>query len=122
MAQSNTPLPAITSTFLFTDTDLAEVKAAVKASSATIYAIDVDNSANASPSYLKLYNAASGSVTVGTTTPDVIIMAPANTRIDIPIPAGLVFGTALTAACLTGAGTAGTTGPTSDVTVRIVYA
>ena len=122
MAQSNTPLPALASTFLFTDTDLAETKAAVKASSATIYAIDVDNAANAAATYLKLYNAASGSVTVGTTTPDVIILAPANTRISIPIPQGLAFGTALTAACLTGAGTAGTTGPTSDVIVRIVYA
>ena len=121
MTISNTALADVANSYLFTDSDNAEVKAAVKASSTTIYAIDVDNSANAAATFTKLWNVASGSVTVGTTAPDMIILAPANTRVGIPIPQGLAFGTALTIASLTTAGTAGTTGPTSDVIVRIVY-
>lgn len=110
----------------YTNTDLAEVKDAVKASSAVVYQIYVDNSANAAAaSYVKIWNVASGSVTVGTTAPDEIIYVPAAARITVPMftvaAAGKTFGTALTIACVTTAGTAGTTGPTSDVIVSILY-
>lgn len=121
MAISQTSLADLSGSILYTNTVCNATKDAIKASSAVVYAIDVDNSANASASYLKLYNTASGSVTVGTTAPDVVILAPASTRISIPIPAGITFGTAITVACVTGAGTAGTTDPTSGVIVRVVY-
>ena len=107
---------------IYQNTDLAEVKDAIKASSAVLYLIEIDNSLNAAEAeYLKLYNAASGGVTVGTTAPDMVIYIPAAAKFTIAFPAGITFGTALTAACVTGAGTAGTTGPTSNVTVRLVY-
>ena len=121
MAISTTALADLANSQLFTDTDSNGTKAAVKASSAVIYAIDIDNTANASASYVKLWNTASGSVTVGTTAPDMIFMAPASTRVPIPIPAGVTFGTAVTSATVTTAGTAGTTDPTSDVVLRIIY-
>lgn len=121
MAVTNTSLPALASTFLFTDTVSANAAIPVKASSATLYAIDVDNTANASASYTKIWNVASGSVVVGTTVPDMIILVPASTRVSIPIPAGIVFGTALSEATVTTAGTAGTTSPSSSVIVRLVY-
>lgn len=121
MAVSKTALADLSSSFLFTDTDNAETITAVSAASTVIYAIDIDNTANAAATYTKLWNTASGSVTVGTTAPDMIIMAPASTRVSIPIPQGITFGTALSCASVTGAGTAGTTGPTSNVIVRIVY-
>ena len=117
MANTNNPL--IANSVLFTATDLAEVAVAIKASSAVVYQIEVDNTANAAASYLRLWN--TGTVTVGTTAPDFVLLIPASVSRALTIPQGLTFGTALTAACVTTAGTAGLTGPTSDVIVRIVY-
>ena len=121
MAVTNTLLVALTGATLFTDTDLAATVQSIKGSSGTIYAIDIDNTANAAKTFVKLWNVASGSVTVGTTAPDLIIPVPASTRSVIQIPAGLLFDTAISAAAVTTAGTAGTTGPTSDVIARVVY-
>jgi len=80
----------------------------------------VDNSLNAATSYLKLYNDA-GPVVVGTTVPTLVIPATLGqterwTNLD-----GYAFATALSFACVTdGGGTAGTTSPASNVTVRIL--
>ncbi len=105
----------------YKETDLAETKSAVKASSGTIWAIIVDNAANGAASYLKLWDAASGDVTVGTTAPDWVFKLPASTKRTITIPDGAAFATALTAACVTTAGTAGVTGPTSNVEITILF-
>ena len=121
MAVTNTLLVALTGATLFTDTDLAATVQGVKASSGTIYSIDIDNTANAAATFVKLWNVASGSVTVGTTAPDLIIRIPASVRVPINIPAGLLLDTAISIAAVTTAGTAGTTGPTSDVIARVVY-
>lgn len=106
---------------LYTNDDLEGTASAVKASSGTLYSIVIDNSANAAVSYVKLWDVASGSVTVGTTAPDWIIKVAASAKRTIVFPEGLAFGTALTAACVTTAGTAGTTNPSSSVGVNIVY-
>jgi len=106
----------------YKNTDSNETKSGVKASSGTIYSIIIDNTANAAVSYLKLYDAASGSVTVGTTAPDWIFKVAASTKVTILFPEGIAFGTALTEASLTAGGTAGSTGPTSDMAVTILYA
>lgn len=108
-------------TFLFSDTDNESTAVAVKASSATVYTVDVDNTANAAASYTKLWNTASGGVTVGTTAPDYVFMTPASTRVCYVFSGGVAFGTAVTAATVTTAGTAGTTNPSSSVIVRIAY-
>lgn len=121
MGVSKTALADLASSFLFTDTDNAGTVVAVTAASTVIYSIDVDNTANAAATYTKLWNTASGSVTIGTTAPDMILMTPASTRVNWQCPQGVTFGTAVTVASVTTAGTAGTTGPTSDVIVRIVY-
>jgi len=107
---------------IYRSTDIGGTKEAVKASSGTIYAIIIDNSANAAASFLKLWDLASGDVTVGTTAPDWIVKVPASVKRTIAIPEGLAFATALTAACATAGGTAGSTNPTSDVDASIVYA
>ena len=121
MAISQTSLPDISGSVIFTDSDSIATIAGVTSNSATIYCIDVDNSSNAATTYTKLWNLASGSVTVGTTAPDMIILTPASTRLNIPIPKGVVFGAGLSVASVTAGGTAGTTSPTSDVVVRILY-
>lgn len=102
--------------------DIDEVKEGIDSGAGNLHAIILDNTANAAVSYLKLWNVASGSVTVGTTAPDFVFMAPASTKITITFEgAGLAYSTALTAACVTTAGTAGVTPPTSAVPVTIIY-
>lgn len=108
-------------TNLFTETAIGNTALAVKGSSATVYNLDIDNTANGSAVYLKLYNVASGSVTVGTTAPDSIVLVPASTRLNLVFPLGQVYGTALSVCCVTAGGTAGSTSPSSSVIARIVY-
>ena len=121
MAISNVDLDTLSGLFLYISTDIINTKEAVKASSTVMYHLDLDNAANGAVTYYKFWNVASGSVTVGTTDPDMVIHVPASTRIVIPIPAGLTYGTALTVAAVTTAGTGGVTAPTSDAILRILY-
>lgn len=108
----------------FTDTAMGNAADAVKASSAKVYSVIVDNSANAgAASYVKLYN--TGTVTVGTTAPDEVIYVPQGVVVEhflfTGANAGKTFGTAVSAACVTTAGTAGVTSPVSSVIVTINY-
>jgi len=123
ITQVNVSSPA--NEIIFTDTAIGSGLDAVKASSALIYSISVNNSANGSASYLKLFNVASGSVTLGTTAPDYVVYAPASSIVVVNFftssSPGLTFGTALTAACVTTGGTAGTTPPSSSVICSITY-
>jgi hypothetical protein len=90
----------------------------VTGASGTLYMVDVDNSGNpADPAYLKIYNAAAP--VVGTTAPDLILEVGLNKRRTFVIPEGWAF-TALSFACVTAGGTAGTTAPTNPVAVRMV--
>lgn len=110
----------------FTDTAMGNSADAVKASSAKVYWLSVDNSANGgAASYVKLYNLAQGSVTVGTTAPDEVIYVPAGAVIthlfSTGAAPGKTFGTALSACCVTSGGTAGSSSPSSSVIVSINY-
>ncbi|HZS43348.1 MAG TPA: hypothetical protein VFA52_03995 [Candidatus Paceibacterota bacterium] len=115
-----------TNQFVFTDSVMGNSPDGVKASSAVLYGVRADNSANGTPVYVKLYNATSGSVVVGTTAPDEIIYVPANSVVTrtyfTGASVGVTFATALTAACVTSGGTAGTTSPALSVSVSITYA
>lgn len=106
---------------IYKSTDVNATKEGVKSSSAVIHAIVIDNSLNAAKTFLKLWNLASGSVTVGTTDPDMIIQMPASIKRTFIFFEGLTFDTGLTIAAVTVAGTPGVTGPTSDVNVEIIY-
>lgn len=85
----------------------------------TLHEIYVDNTANSSAaSYFKLYDSAAP--TVGTTAPDYVIRARQARKIRVYTTPGLGHAfTNLSSAGLTTAGTAGTTGPTSDVVGRV---
>ena len=111
---------------VFNDSAMGNTADAVKASSALVYSVVIDNSANAgAASYVKLYNLAAASVVVGTTAPDEIIYVPQGVVVThvffTGATPGKTFGTALAAACLTAGGTAGVTAPTSSVSVTINY-
>lgn len=124
MATSNITIGFPSGAKLFEETDLENTVVAVSGSGVTVYALELDNSANAAQdNYVKLFNVAAGSVTLGTTAPDAIFEMRQGAKFTVHIPGGwTAFNTALSCACVTAGGTAGTTSPTSSVVVRIVYA
>lgn len=117
MAASNTAILA--SAALFIDPANGSTAVVVKASSAAVYQIELDNTANGAATYIRLYNTAT--VTVGTTVPDSLIMVPASSSVTMTMPTGWTFGTALTVSSGTSATLATTTAPSASFIVRIVY-
>lgn len=124
MSQTQIPVATPAGITLFTDSAINLVDA-IKGSSTLLYYVFVDNSANAGPCYVKLWNLAAGSVTLGTTAPDEVIFVPGLAKITQPIFSGAspgkTFATALSAACVITGGTAGVTGPTSPVIATFAY-
>lgn len=114
-----------TNQFIFQDTAMGNAVDGVKASSALLLSAKIDNSANGAASYVKLFNLASGSVTLGVTAPDEIIYVPASAVVTRSFYTGalvgVTFGTALSAACVTAGGTAGSTSPSGSVVVTLAY-
>ena len=126
MAISQVEVATPAGLFIFTDTAMGATIDGVKSSSAKIYSVTVDNSLNGgAASYVKLWNAASGSVTIGVTAPDSILYVPAGAVITMYLftssAPGKTFPTALSAACVTTGGTTGSTPPSSSVVVSISY-
>ena len=117
MAVSN--VPVLTGVALFVDTVNAATAVSVKASSSVIYGIECDNTANAAPTYTRLYNAAA--CIPGTTVPDWIIMTPANVSRSIVIPSGVTFATGLWCTSGTSATLATITAPSSAFILRLAY-
>lgn len=97
----------------------------LKASSAVLYKVAVDNTAGAGTVYEKLYDSATP--TVGTDGPEVIIPALAGQKTVVTFAkaggsgGSANFGTALSAACVQEKGTAGTTAPAASVITTIAY-
>ena len=116
MSVSNIPL--LTGASLLIET-AAGAAVTAKASSAILYELELDNTLNAAASFFKIFNTAS--VTLGTTVPDWVIMIPASVSRTMVIPSGVTFGTALTYAATTAGGTSGSTVPTSNFAVKMVY-
>jgi len=105
----------------YTNTDLDEVKAGIKSSSTVVHSIDIDNP-NGAAVFFKMWNVAVGSVTVGTTAADAVLLIPASTRLVIPLPGGWTFGTALTVAVVLNAVESDTTDPgASVITLKLLY-
>jgi len=124
ITQVNVSTPSVE--IVFQDTSMGNVVDSIKASSAKVYSVIVDNSANGgAATYVKLFNLASGSVILGTTAPDEIIFVPAGAIVTkqyfTSAAQGVTFGTALSAAAVTTGGTAGTTSPVSSVVVSVIY-
>jgi hypothetical protein len=124
ITQVNVSTPSVE--IVFQDTSMGNVVDSIKASSAKVYSVIVDNSANGgAATYVKLFNLASGSVILGTTAPDEIIFVPGGAIVTkqyfTSAAQGVTFGTALSAAAVTTGGTAGTTSPVSSVVVSVIY-
>lgn len=92
----------------------------VKASAGQVYGIRISN-INASPRYVKFYNAASAP-TPGVGTPVRRVMVPGNQRIDLVFPLGIAFSTGIAFAMVTGAAdSASTRVAATEVIVEVDY-
>ena len=93
-----------------------------EASSATLYTCEIDNTNNTTVAhYVKFYDVALGSTTVGTTGPEAVLFVPANKKVTYQFTQGISFSTALVMACVTTGGTAGTSNPSNAVIVKVTY-
>ena len=118
MAASLTALGAILGNKLISDTSVGTtVQDNVITGGGSIYWVIIDNTNNSAASYLKFWDA-TGSVTLGTTDPVMILKAPASTKLQYSFPKGIAFGSGICYACTNSAGTAGTSAPSSAVSIR----
>lgn len=122
MAITNITVAQISGAKLFVDTVNANAAVAISTTAVSLYELEMDNTANAAISYVKFWDLGTGSVTVGTTAPFMVLMVPASTKITAVFTGGVAFATAISAATVTTAGTAGTTSPTSSFILKAVYA
>jgi hypothetical protein len=106
---------------IFSSVSIAGTAVAVKASAGQIYQINATN-VNAAARYLKIFNVAAASVTVGTTAPTLRIALPPSVSVNINFPQGVAFDTAISAAVVTTAADNGSTGGTAAETIlNIAY-
>ena len=84
--------------------------------------LKIDNSAGTADVYLKLYDLASGSVTIGTNAPPFIFPCPAGESVEFGLQPHVTFATAITAHISRNAGTGSgsPTYPTWDVVVSLL--
>tara|TARA_R110002020_G_scaffold225717_8_gene435843 strand:+ start:8 stop:391 length:384 start_codon:yes stop_codon:yes gene_type:complete len=124
MAVQSQPLPGspIGTTYISDSSVNATAQAAKASSSATLFALEIDNTANSSAMYFKMYDVATAGVahvTVGTTDPDFIFVIPASSKRQFNALEGLNFTTGMIYACLTTGGTGGTASPGSAVSIKM---
>lgn len=110
----------------FRSLDLDETEEEVKSSAGTVYGWYMSNSAS-SIRYVKFYNATAANVTVGSTTPVLTFLLPANSTSGVGANAlnsiGIAFSTAITVAATTGVADADTGAPgANEVIVNLFYA
>jgi len=74
---------------------------------------------NSSATYVIIYNTASGSVTVGTTNPKMVLCIPATSAANLNMEAGITFDTAISVAATTTGG--GSTAPASALEANFWY-
>ncbi len=101
-----------------TFTALTNSAQAIKASAGTFGGYYIYNP-NSAATYVIVYNTASGSVTVGTTTPKLVFCIPATSAANLEITNGISFGTAISVAAVTTGG--GNTAPTTALEAMFWY-
>jgi hypothetical protein len=93
-------------------------KKVVKASAGTFGGYYVYNP-NASVAYIQVFDVASGSVTLGTTAPDLVFGIPATSAANLEITNGINMATAITLACTTTA--TGSTAPGTGLDITTLF-
>jgi hypothetical protein len=111
---------------IFRSLDIDETEEDVKTSAGVLYSIAAFNR-TAAPLYLKFYNATAANVTVGTTTPVLTFVVPANADSDgagfvLEKTYGWTFDTAISVACTTGVADSDTGAPgANDCVINLGY-
>ena len=100
------------------DADIDNTAQVCKAAAGNLYGYHVQNP-NSSDAWLQFYDVAAGSVTVGTTTPKLSLVVPANGAIEHIGALPVEFSTAITYAATTTA--AGGTDPTTGLVGNLFY-
>lgn len=122
MAITSINLGYVTGAKLYKNSDSKSTQQQVVAAAATLYELQIDNTANAAQdNYLKLYDSAVA-VTVGTTDPEYVFRVRQGVKRSMVFPDGLAFVNGIVEATVTTKGTPGTTNPGSAVAVDLVYA
>ncbi len=125
MAISTVNISTPANEVVYNSSSMQAVVEGIKASSAKVLSVIVDNSLNAAATYVKLWNLASGSVVIGTTAPDEIVYVPGLAIVTHVLytaaTPGKTFASALSAAATTTGGTAGVSNPSSAVSVTVNY-
>lgn len=111
----------------YRNTNLLATKAEITAAGCNLYGLRIINP-NTSPAYVKLYAAPAASVTVGTTTPQSVVVVPPGDGVtpgmvtlrNEQAPLGY-FGTGLTIAAVTTLADAGTTALGTGLNVEAQY-
>ena len=88
----------------------------------TSFIFDIDNPDNTTAVVAKFFNAGSITLdgTASSTEPDIIITCPKQSRQTVTISDGIIFGSGLCFACVTGASTTNNSSPQNTVTIRIM--
>lgn len=107
-----TPTPASSGGATFFSGSIGATKTVIKSVASQLYGYDLYNP-NTSVAYVQFFNVATGSVTLGTTVPDVSIAIPPGAGRNVWLDGGVAFGTAMTIAVTTTR--TGSTGPSSTV-------
>ena len=102
--------------FTVTETSTGATAVNLDNTSGSIIMVEIDNTANSAATFLSLWDA--GAATPGSTDEDFAFMCPASSRVTYACPDGCAYGTGLTAALVTGVGSA--TGPKSTATAYIL--
>lgn len=111
---------------IFRSLDIDETEEDVKTSAGQVFSITAFNR-TAAPLYLKFYNATAANVTVGSTTPVLTFLVPANADSDGAgfvwnNDIGFAFGTAISVACTTAVADADTGAPgVNDCLINVGY-
>lgn len=110
--------PLANTLYTVTESSTKVAPVALDGSGGTLYAVEIDNTANTAVAYLHMYNVVVGSVTIGTTDEHYTFMAPAGKRVTYACPGGAVYSTALTAGIVSSPG--GSVGPSASVTAYVL--
>ena len=93
----------------------------INASSTDLAQVEIVNTNNPSDTvYVKLYNAVLGEITVGTSTPSMVLPCPGGSTVTYSFPQEVTFGTALVIVAVTTGGTGGNTSMANSVTVKLL--
>jgi len=115
---NSTTVPATSGGLSVATGSIGATATSVKASAGQVYGWYFYNP-NASVAYVQFFNTASGSVTLGTTTPVYSLGIPAGSAANVEMSNGIAHSTAITIAVTTTR--AGSTGPGSTVDYNVFY-